>query len=279
MFIKRYKLTAEEKAKPYAKYFYREVTPPDPDKLAKMDQPIDPSKALPIERINDLLKPGYLDVEIGWCIMPDGSGFIANHNLMPGVTVDMLKWWFAWHALEDLRYKIWYKPGHFGISISEEAREKILDPKTSMDEKLWGITHHVVEACDGPTENIYISFLSPENLGFDMSLFKPPYAAAVFGGNGVSQMISPPPGVPNRKSPAVMVHLIREIEGGVEMRTRFWMGKKMIDKKPVHCLPRGAKIPPFVPQNLARHNVKEYANLASFLPQIYEEQKDRPMGE
>ena len=119
MFIKDIN-SRRKKKRNHAKYFYREVTPPDRISWRKWTNHRS-SKALPIERINDLLKPGYLDVEIGWCIMPDGSGFIANHNLMPGVTVDMLKWWFAWHALEDLRYKIWYKPGHFGISISEEA--------------------------------------------------------------------------------------------------------------------------------------------------------------
>jgi len=38
-------------------------------------------------------------------------------------------------------------------------------------------------------------------------------------------------------------------------------------------LPPGMRIPDFVPRGLAIHNVYEYANLASFLPQIYQEQK------
>jgi phloretin hydrolase len=50
------------------------------------------------------------------------------NNKMPGVTVDMLDWWFAWHSLAGMHYGIWYPPGHFGISISEKDRKKVLDP-------------------------------------------------------------------------------------------------------------------------------------------------------
>ena len=271
MFMERYVLTEEQKKADYAKYFYEEPAPFDQEKMAKMQDPIDPSKATPLDRINDLLKPGYLETEIGWCVMDDGSGFIANHNIFKDVTLDMMKWWFAWHAVKDLRYKIWFPPGHFHISVPEESRKKILDPSLSYEEKIYGMTHHVVEACDGPTEDIYISFMSPEDMGFDMSKFDPK-TMAFFGGNGVSRMINPPPGVPRMKSPAAMCHFCRVVDGGIEMRTRFWMGKKMIDKKPVHCLPQQVRLPPFVPANLARHNVMEYANLARLLPRIYKEQ-------
>ena len=40
----------------------------------------------------------------------------------------MIDWWFAWHALEPLRYKIWNPPCHFEISLSERDRAKVLDP-------------------------------------------------------------------------------------------------------------------------------------------------------
>jgi len=30
--------------------------------------------------------------------MEDGTGYIANLVYMPGVTVDMFDWWFAWHG-------------------------------------------------------------------------------------------------------------------------------------------------------------------------------------
>ena len=55
-------LTAEEQAKPYAKYYYRKhagASPELADRLADA-KPMEPADALPIERMSDLLDPGYL---------------------------------------------------------------------------------------------------------------------------------------------------------------------------------------------------------------------------
>ena len=125
-------LTPEEEAKPYAKYYHRPVTPPDPDLIAqiKPDEQIDPALALPPERISDLLDPGYHEVETGWCIMPNGTGYLAVHNRMPGVTVEMLDWWFWWHSMASMRYGLWYPPGHYGISISKKSRARLSATRT-----------------------------------------------------------------------------------------------------------------------------------------------------
>jgi len=269
-------LTPEEEKKPYAKYFYRDLASPDPEAMAKMENPMDPSKALPIENINDLLDPGYHVVEAGWCALPQGGLYIANHLKMPGVTVDMINWWFWWHSLEDLRYKIWFPPGHSGISVSDRDRAIILDPKTPATLRFQGRTHYVLEDVGGPcAEKIAISFMTPEDIGFDMDRFKSPNVGTVVGGNGSSLMLDPPPGAPKFKSPAFMLHFIREIDGGIEFRTRFWMGYHILDKKPHYCLPKIAVIPPMVAKGLAIHNVLEFSNLRSFLPQIYQEEHDK----
>ena len=63
-------LTAEEKARPFSKYFYEDIPQPDPEHYAMMEEPCDPAKALLPEDRNKLLDPGYLDVEIGWCNLP-----------------------------------------------------------------------------------------------------------------------------------------------------------------------------------------------------------------
>jgi phloretin hydrolase len=120
-------LTAEEKARPFAKYFYDEIEMPDPAHYAMMEIPCDPAQAITPEQINDLLDPGYLAVEIGWCNLPNGAGFIANKIVYPEVTAEMIDWWFAWHPLEDLRYRIWYPPQHGGIMVSPEGRKRLLD--------------------------------------------------------------------------------------------------------------------------------------------------------
>jgi phloretin hydrolase len=267
-------LTTEEKAKSYSKYFYRKMSPPTPERVAAMDKPMDPAKALPLEKINDLLNPGYHEVESGWCVLPNGAGYVANQTSMPGVTVDMVNWWMAWHGLESLRYRLWYPPSHFDVTLSDKDRAKVLDPKRRLAQKNYGVTHFVIEDTGGGgPEKIAISFMSPEEVGFDMSRFKSPDVGTVVAANGVSLLINPPPGVPVHKSAAFMIHFIREIQGGIEYRSRFWMGYHIVNKVPYLLLPNGVRLPDFIPAGLARHNVHEYANLASFLPAIYKEQK------
>jgi len=269
--VLKQELSTEEKAKSYAHYYYRKPALPSEEQLAPMAHCMDTAKALVIEDRNDLMNPGYLAGESGWCILPNGSGFVANHLKMPGVTVDMVNWWFAWHSLDDLRYKIWFPEGHFGISVSEEDRAKVLDPNRMITEKFQGLTHHVVEDVGIGPENIYISFMTPENFGFDMTRFKAPNVGTLIAANGISIAVSAPKGTP--KAPAVMCHFIREIPGGVEFRSRFWIGYHIVNKKAEFLLPPGVRIPEAFPKSLALHNVYEYTNLASFLPELYAEQK------
>ena len=113
-------LTPEEEKRPFAKYYYDEIPQPDPAHYAMMDEPMDPADAFYPEDINRLLDVPALEagVEIGWCNLPNGAGYIANRIHYPEFTADMVDWWFAWHPLEDLRYRIWYPPQHAGIMLS-----------------------------------------------------------------------------------------------------------------------------------------------------------------
>ena len=133
---KRPELTAAERALPYAKFYDLPITPIPEEKLAVLAAgPIDPSLALKIEDRNDLFKPGYLPCEIGYCVMPNGTGFLANRTEMPGVTPEMFEWWFAWHSLEDLRYRIWDPEDHY--YARQQMREKTLDQSLPMRERTW----------------------------------------------------------------------------------------------------------------------------------------------
>ncbi len=263
-------LTPEQRARPFAKFF-RDPVLPDPKKLALMDEPCDASRAIFPEQISDLLNPGYLDVEVGWCNLPNGAGFIASQNQYPGVTAEMIDWWFVWHTLEDLRYKIWYPPAHCGITISPETRERFLDPNIPMSQKNWGQTHHVVEDCECGPDNIDITFLSPADMGFDMSRWKQPYVSTFAGGFGWA--VSVDKKEDSITAPALMCHIFRDIPGGIEHRTRFWMGYRMSNGKPELTLPPGIAVPQAAVQGLARHNVKEFANLGKMLPEVYAEMK------
>jgi len=192
------------------------------------------------------------------------------------VTKEMVEWWFAWHALEDLRYKIWYPPQHYGIAVSPESRKRILDPKVPMARKFGGLVHHVVEDIGCGPENIDINFLEPDEVGFDMSRFKEPYAATFVGGYGNSCPVHPTP--ESIVAPAIMCHIYREIPGGIEQRTRFWMGYRIYNGRPDLALPPRARVPEEAVKGLAVHNVNEFANLAVMLPRLYAEMKDEPLA-
>ena len=69
----------------------------------------------------------------------------------------------------------------------------------------------------------------------------------------------------------IMCHFLRPVEGGCELRTRFWLGYAVINGKPVKVFPDDAQIPTDMMKGLLMHNIKEFTHLASILPQVYAE--------
>ena len=254
-------LTKVEKTKPFAKYFYRPMTPAPQEIYELLDKgPIDPSLALNIKDRNELLNPGYLPCERGFCLMPDGTGFIAMLTEMPGVTMEMIEWWFVWHGLEDLRYSIWCPDDHLGIHVRDDGLERRLDTTLSLKERNWNTTDVVYEDIGTGPMLLDISFMSPEDYGYDMSRFKEPNTLGA-----VSANLS----ISETKTPKVTFsHFVRAIEGGIEVRSRFWLGWRIQDKKPTIV---DNKIPFELVKGLAHHCPKEYSNLAAILPSVYAE--------
>lgn len=122
-----------------------------------------------------------------------------------------------------------------------------------------------MEDIGGGLDDIIISFLKPEQMGFDSEKLKTSPVKAMFGGYGLTENRAHPTG----KVPAVMIHTCREIQGGVEFRTRFWMGARINKGIPMCVLPQGLRVPVEAPMGLAFHNVVEFSNLASILPELY----------
>jgi len=254
-------LTEAERSKPFAKYFDRPMVPPPQEIYDLLEKgPIDPSLALHINDRNELLDPGYLACEKGYCLMPDGTGFIAMLTKMPGVTMEMIEWWFAWHGLEDLRYAIWCHDDHLGIHVKPEDLERRLDKSLSLKERNWDTTDVVYEDIGTGPMLLDISFMSPESYGFDMDRFKEPSTLGAISANlGISET----------KTPMVsFTHFVRAIEDGVECRSRFWLGWQIKDKEPRVV---ENKIPLELVEGLVHHCPKEYANLAAILPSVYAE--------
>ena len=256
-----------ENKKAYAKYYTGQMAKPNPEQMAKLLKgPMDAGLAIYPQEAAKLLEPGYMEGETGYCIMENGAGYLAVNNKFPSVTLDMIKWWFAWHPLEQARYRIWKPYCHQSVAVSDQDREKILNPDIPVENKIADVVHFVMEDIGGGMEDVVIHFRPTEELGFSKEALAAQHAY-IIGGYGLTENRARPTG----KTPAIMMHYYRETEDGIESRTRFWLGYRIIKGQPVCVLPEGAKVPEFVPMGLALHNVEEFSHLASFLPQLYRE--------
>lgn len=265
----RVQVSNQDKEKSYYKYFIRPMAVPEAEKLASItDTPSDNSTALRIENRNDLFLPGYLPAEFGWWSLEDGTAMIANKTFMPNVTGEMLDWWFAWHPIDRLRYAIWDPEDHFDVYLEDKSRA--VDMSLSMRERHWGSVHYVWEDIGlGGTDLLQIAFRRPSELGYDESKIDTDACATIVCANCFTYGSADAPDIP-----VVMTHFLRPVEGGSELRSRFWFGWRIVDGKPVKLLPEGAVVPAAAPIALLRHNVAEFTNLAAILPELYAEEKD-----
>lgn len=256
-------ITEEEKKLPYAKYYFREMAAIPQEKLDIWQAPMaDPALATPIERRNDFLDDKDIKLAVGFTVAPNGTGFVANATFMPGVTPEMIDWWFGWHSVgSDLRYKIWDPEDHYYAKAMNAAY--VLDPAVPNNEKTWGVTHDILEDIGLGPDPLKLTFKKPADLGYDMSKIGTPTCSTMVCAVGVSG------------SPAVMTHKAVAAEGGIWFKSHFWMGYGLNEQgEIVKLVPDGASVPEMVPRALFGHNIKEFTNLAAILPELYAEEKD-----
>lgn len=255
-------LTDAEKKLSYVKYFYQELAPIPEEKLAiAKGAAADPSKALPLEEKDKFLAGEDTGIQSGFCVMENGIGYLANATYMPGVTVDMVDWWFGWHSIEsDLRYKLWDHDDHYHARADKP--EYVKDPSVPNNQKTWGVRHHIKEDIGKGPEELFLAFKNPKDFGYDTSLI------------GTEKCESLVCAIGEGATPAFMTHKFYSVDGGIMFESRFWMGVGYIDGKLIKILPEGIKVPEIAPRALFAHNIKEYANLAAILPKIYEEEKN-----
>lgn len=252
-------VTEEEKKSPLYAYYLRDMAPVPEARYAEATAPVDPEKALKFQDMNLLFDEGYLPVERGCCSLPDGTATLANLTPMPGVTPEMFDWWFAWHGLEPLRYKLWNHDDHYYCLTRNPEISR--DASLPMKARYRNTCHDVEENTGMGPEKILIHFRDPADVGFDWEKL------AAFKGTIVC--------AGDEHNPVFMCHFLRPVPGGSELRTRFWMGCSIIDGRPVKVIPDGAVFPLEPARGLLMHNIKEFTNLAAILPELYEKYRDK----
>ena len=248
-----------------AAYLGRPLTPADPQVLAAIDAgPMRAAGALDLRDIDRLLDPEPLPVETGWCTQPDGVAYVAVRTAMPGVTADMVDWWFDWHPRASLRYRVWHPQAHRSNRV-----ERVGPPGAKAH---WGTVHHPVEDVGTGLVHARISFCAPSALGFSTDALDDPAVATIACGLVGDDRL--------HVRHSVMAHVWLSEGDGLVLRSRFWLGAVLRPDLPGVLGNAGARLmgrpsvrrralPAGLPQALARHCAEEYANLAALLPELH----------
>jgi hypothetical protein len=219
-----------------------------------------------IERADLLVEPGYLPLENGTTKLESGEIFVAVLTKMPGITGAMFEWWMGWHYMEHQRYKLWHPRAH----LANGTREMKGDDPNLSDREKYMTTHYVTEYIGNTKQDITISFSDPEGYFSRTSNFaENAITATVCGTVGL------------QRAPITigrLIHQIREVEGGSEMRSRFWLAKPEIrgikrESRLGKLVSSEFFVKRITDQNLGRdmlvHCGMEMNHLASFLPALY----------
>ena len=215
----------------------------------------------PVEHAGELQATGYWPVETGYTIGPDGSARVFVLSPMPGVTPAMWDWWFVWHGSSGERYKLWHPQAHIDVRWQ--------DGRDDLDYYI-GRVSNVVEYVGSVRMNVAIRFVSPATLGFDEQQLASNGEVAICARVGLS-------GAPIETG--WLVHHVRPVPGGCEMRTRIWLGGSNVRPRGMPgaigaWLGRTAsRLQPITVtqvEQLMVHDAHEMGHLAAILPQLYE---------
>ena len=204
---------------------------------------------------NRILKDDAQQREIGFSRFDNGNYIVSMTCPMPGITPEMIRWWFWWHAQDSLRYKVWFPGEHYGISTARKDRA-YFSRKTLPE--FQPNTHYPVERIGKLVLPLKIEFVSPEDFGFSPELMRK---------NGIPLIVCGHVGAMyGLVRHTEMAHIFKQAEDGLLLISRFWLGQTL--KNP---LLRKAMLTDKTAKGMAEHCCVEYRNLTEILPELYYE--------
>ena len=225
--------------------------PEIPDDIRnKLDRPAITSTYL--NNCDVILQSDALQQEVGFSRFPDGSWLISMACPMPGITKEMIDWWFWWHCQENLRYQVWFPGNH--ISIKYHKKDKTYFEQPTMPD-FQPNSQCPIEKIGGTTMPLRIDFITPEQFGFTREAMERGNIATIVCGrvsafNGL---------IPHTE----MAHIYKQTEDGLFLISRFWLGKTM------NPLLRKIVMTKSIARGMAEHCCVEYRNLVEILPGLY----------
>jgi hypothetical protein len=221
--------------------------------------------SFPLSDAYRLLEPGNVPIEDGVIRNPDGTLTVCCRTDMPGVTAQMIDWWFCWHTVSSERYNLWHPSSHMRSFVRED-RTHLAGQKAGYI----GQASYVDEYIGKIFEKLIIKFVEPESMGLNSAHFpKAKVGTAICARGGLQDKPIDHGG---------LIHLIRETSDGVEMISRFWLGdirfrkpllRLLLNKKMNTPRSRRKLVPDQYGLDLLRHCAEEMNHLARFLPALY----------
>lgn len=208
----------------------------------------------PFANRNDVLCDQALQKEVGFQQFSDGSWLVSMYCPMPGITPEMINWWFWWHPQADERYQIWFPGEHYGISYNKKDTDYFTQPSAPAFQPN---THYPTERIGGARLPLRIDFVTPELFGFSKKDMAENQIPLIVCGH-VSALRGL---IPHTE----MAHIFRQTSDGLFLISRFWLGKTL--KNP---LLRKVILTEETARGMAEHCCVEYRNLAEILPVLYE---------
>lgn len=276
----RPELSPEERVLPLAKYYDLPLYGVGPREQQILDCccPIDLGLAIRPEDFLDLLDiepTEYSPAEYGYCMMEDGSGYVAVYKHFPDCTPEMFNWWYRWmnfyckgqpESSGNIKYKLWCPPDHFdhGFINGKDRSGGIYSVETldlgQGDEPVYSIRHPVDLKEYGLTQKRERE-LNAAGCGFEcvwesFHSVEPPHEEYPWA--HISMGIKRP------------YHLGR----GVENLSREWMGYRLQDGKLVRN--ESTPVDEAYMKKVVTHNIIEAQHLNRFLPQLYAEYRGKP---
>ena len=211
----------------------------------------------PFAQKNDILTKTDLQREVGFARFENGSYLVSMTCPMPGVSPEMVRWWFWWHAQRSLRYRVWFPGEHYGISTARKNRAYFAAPALP---EFQPNTHYPIERIGKLILPLKIAFVSPEDFGFSPGLMRE---------NGIPLIVCGHVGaVYGMVEHTEMAHIFKRTDEGLTLISRFWLGQTL--KNP---LLRKAMLTDATARGMAAHCCVEYRSLAGILPELYGEKQ------
>lgn len=202
--------------------------------------------------IDELLVNEEWQNEYGYTELGTGRWLVATNTYMPGVTKEMINWWFWWHAKDSRFYQVWYPGEHFATSVKEKASYEGAYPGYLP----LPTTQYPKESIGKLKGKLAINFVEPREFGIDSEVLEKSKIGTLLCANvGVMKGL-----IYHTK----MLHLFREEENGVTIISRFWMGDTLPPFVGKHVVNKSSA------EDMTIHCKIDYTRLGQILPQLYE---------